>query len=165
MRGVAGSGQDTKFRLVIVHNDHLAVGQAALREVEKFLEIKHGKDLSAHVDNAKSGEETSMKMFVFTPPDETGILVAHVIPYAGSHDTRLGRESSWPKARCGTHFFRPLLVKGVFCALTGRAVFVFRGKNKSPTRPRRLRCPPHAAAAPLERLAARRSAAWTCRAG
>src|SRR5215470_780650 len=105
VRGVAGSGQDTKFRLVIVHNDHLAVGQAALREVEKFLEIKHGKDLSAHVDNARSGEETSMKMFVFTPPDETGILVAHVIPYAGSHDTRLGRESSWPKAPCGTHFF------------------------------------------------------------
>ena len=55
MRGVAGSGQDTKFRLVIVHNDHLAVGQAARREVEKFLEIKHGKDLSAHVDNAKRG--------------------------------------------------------------------------------------------------------------
>ena len=94
MRGVAGSGQDTKFRLVIVHNDHLAVGQAALREVEKFLEIKHGKDLSAHVDNARSGEETSMKMFVFTPPDETGRIVTHIVPNSGSHDTRLGCESS-----------------------------------------------------------------------
>ena len=68
-----------------------------------------------------------MKTFVFTPPDETGILVAHIIPYAGSHDTRLGRESSWPKAPYGTRFFRPLLVKGVFCALTGRAAFLFRG--------------------------------------
>ena len=114
MRGVAGSGQDTKFRLVIVHNDHLAVGQAARREVEKFLEIKHGKDLSAHVDNAKSGEETSMKPFVFTPPDETGILVAHIIPYAGSHDTRLGRESSWPKAPYGTHFFQAAAGQGRF---------------------------------------------------
>ena len=114
VRGVAGSGQDAKFRLVIVHNDHLAVGQAALREVEKFLEIKHGKDLSAHVDNAKSGEETSMKMFIFTPPDETGILVAHIIPYAGSHDTRLGRESSWPKAPCGTHFFQAAAGQGCF---------------------------------------------------
>ena len=114
VRGVASSGQDTKFRLVIVHNDHLAVGQAALREVEKFLEIKHGKDLSAHVDNAKSGEETFMKTFVFTPPDETGILVAHIVPYAGSHDTRLGRESSWPKAPCGTHFFQATAGQGCF---------------------------------------------------
>ena len=64
VRGVDGSGQDGKFRLVIVHNDHLAVGQAALQEVEKFLKIKHGKDLSAHVDNAKRGEETTMKTFV-----------------------------------------------------------------------------------------------------
>jgi len=40
--------------------------------------------------------------------------VAHIIPYAGSHDTRLGRESSGPKAPCGTHFFMPLLVKGLF---------------------------------------------------
>ena len=64
MKGVAGSGQDAKFRLVIVHNDYLVVGQAALQEVEKFLKIKHGKDLSAHVDNAKRGEETSIRTFV-----------------------------------------------------------------------------------------------------
>src|SRR5262249_42329721 len=58
---------------------------------------------------------------------ETGILMADIIPYAGSHDTRLGRESSWPLAPSGTHvFFRPLRVKGLFCALAGRAAFLFR---------------------------------------
>jgi hypothetical protein len=35
-----------------------------------------------------------MKTCVFTPPHETNILVAHIILYAGSHDTRLGHESS-----------------------------------------------------------------------
>src|SRR5262249_45272934 len=68
-----------------------------------------------------------MKTFVFTPPDETGILVAHIIPYAGSHDTRLGCESSWPQGHAGPIFFRPLLVKGASCALTGRGAFLFRG--------------------------------------
>jgi transposase len=64
---------------------------------------------------------------VCTPTDETGILVAHSIPYAGSHGTRLGRDSSWPPAPFGTQFFfRPLRVKGSFCALTGRAAFLFR---------------------------------------
>ena len=68
-----------------------------------------------------------MKTCVFTPAHETGILVAHIIPYAGSHDTRLGRESSWPLVPSGTHsFFRPLRVKGLFCARTGRAAFLFR---------------------------------------
>jgi hypothetical protein len=38
--------------------------------------------------------ESSMKTHVFTPSHETGILVAHILPYAGSDDTRLGRESS-----------------------------------------------------------------------
>jgi hypothetical protein len=47
-----------------------------------------------------------MKTCVFTPPHETGILVAHIVPYAGSHDTRLGRESSWPQAPSGTRFFQ-----------------------------------------------------------
>jgi len=74
---------------------------------------------------------SSMKTCVFTPPHETGILVADIIPYAGSHDTRLGRESSWPQVPSGIHFFRPLMVKGVFCALTGRAAFLFRGHVKS----------------------------------
>ena len=68
-----------------------------------------------------------MKTCVFTPAHETGILVAHSLPYAGSHDTRLGRESSWPLVPSGTHvFFRPLRVKGFFCARTGRAAFLFR---------------------------------------
>jgi hypothetical protein len=49
--------------------------------------------------------ESSMKTCVFTPAHETGILVADIIPYAGSHDTRLGRESSWPQVPSGTHFF------------------------------------------------------------
>jgi hypothetical protein len=71
-----------------------------------------------------------MKTFVFTPPDETGILVAHIVPYAGSHDTRLGRESSWLQAPAGSIFFRPLMVKGLFCALTSRAAFLFRGNFK-----------------------------------
>jgi hypothetical protein len=55
-----------------------------------------------------------MKTCVFTPPNETGILVAHIVPDAGSHDTRLGRESSWLKVLSGTYFLRPLMVQGVF---------------------------------------------------
>ena len=74
-----------------------------------------------------------MKTCVFTPSHETGILVAHIIPYAGSHDTRLGRESSWPQGHPGPIFFRPLMVKGVFCALTGRAAFLFRGNVEFPS--------------------------------
>jgi hypothetical protein len=35
-----------------------------------------------------------MKIFVFTLPDETGIIAFYIVPFAGSHDTRLGRESS-----------------------------------------------------------------------
>jgi len=31
--------------------------------------------------------------------------MADIIPYADSHDTRLGRESSWPLAPSGTHVF------------------------------------------------------------
>jgi len=40
--------------------------------------------------------------------------VAYIIPYARSHDPRLGRESSQPHAPSGIHFFRPLMVKGFF---------------------------------------------------
>src|SRR5215831_15440399 len=43
------------------------------------------------------------------------------------YDTRLGRESSWPQVPQDPSFFRPLRVKGAFCALTGRAAFLFRG--------------------------------------
>jgi hypothetical protein len=32
----------------------------------------------------------------------------------------------------GPMFFRALMVKGAFCALTGRAAFLFRGKYKAP---------------------------------
>jgi hypothetical protein len=70
-----------------------------------------------------------MKTLVFTPPDETGILVTHIVPNAGSHDTRLGRESSWPTAPFGAHFFQAALgVKRFVCAQTSRAAFLFRGK-------------------------------------
>jgi hypothetical protein len=55
-----------------------------------------------------------MKTCVFTPPYETGILVAHILPYAGSHDTRLGRESSWPLLPSGTHFFQAAEGPGIF---------------------------------------------------
>jgi hypothetical protein len=49
--------------------------------------------------------KSSMKTCVFTPTHETGILMADIIPYAGSHDTRLGRERSWLVAPAGTHVF------------------------------------------------------------
>jgi hypothetical protein len=49
--------------------------------------------------------ESSMKTGVFTPTHETGILVAHILPDAGSHDTRLGRERSWPQVPAGIYFF------------------------------------------------------------
>jgi hypothetical protein len=55
-----------------------------------------------------------MKTCVFTPPHDTNIIVAHIILYAGSHDTRLGHESSCPKVLYGTHCFQPLMVKGAF---------------------------------------------------
>src|SRR5215813_3065552 len=75
----------------------------------------------------RSTTKSFMKTCVFTPTHETGILMADIIPYAGNHDTRLGRESSWPLVPAGTHvFFRPLGVKGFFCARTGRAAFLFR---------------------------------------
>src|SRR5262245_47212450 len=68
-----------------------------------------------------------MKTCVFTPTHATGILMADILPYACSHDTRFGRDSSWPLAPAGTHvFFRPLRVKGLFCALAGRAAFLLR---------------------------------------
>ena len=64
--------------------------------------------------------------------------MTHIIPYAGSHDTRLGRESSWPQVPPGPIFCRPLMVKGVFCALTGREAFLFRGNaTGSPVTPPR----------------------------
>jgi len=47
-----------------------------------------------------------MKTCVFTSSYETGILVAYIIPYAGSHDTRLGRESSWSPGPSETHVFQ-----------------------------------------------------------
>ena len=53
-----------------------------------------------------TADKSSMKTCVFTPPYETGIIVAHIVPYAGSHDTRLGRESSWPQVLSGIHFFQ-----------------------------------------------------------
>jgi hypothetical protein len=46
-----------------------------------------------------------MQTCVFTPPDETGILVAHIVPYTGRHESRLGRERSWPKVPSRTYFF------------------------------------------------------------
>ena len=58
--------------------------------------------------------ESSMKTCVFTPSHETGILVAHILPYARSHDTRLGRESSWPQVSSGTHFFQAAESQGTF---------------------------------------------------
>src|SRR5215216_838612 len=61
-----------------------------------------------------STTKSSMKTCVFTPTHETGILVAHIIPYAGSHDTRLGRESAWPLAPSGTHFFQAAEGQGTF---------------------------------------------------
>jgi hypothetical protein len=76
-----------------------------------------------------------MKTCVFTPLHETGISVAHIVPYAGSHNTRLGRESSWLKVSSGTHFLRPLMVKVSFLRLTGGAAFLFRGKFKQPFPP------------------------------
>src|SRR4029434_1464481 len=51
---------------------------------------------------ASSPELTRYKLLEI---ERTGILVAYIIPYAGSDDTRLGRESSWPKAPSGTHCF------------------------------------------------------------
>src|SRR5215471_17499906 len=56
-----------------------------------------------------------MKAFSFTSPYEIGILVAGIVPYVCSHDTRLGRESSWLEGASGSHFFMPLMVKGAFC--------------------------------------------------
>jgi hypothetical protein len=55
-----------------------------------------------------------MKTCVFTPSHETGILMADIIPYAGSHDTRLGRESLWPQVPSGTHVLQAAEGQGGF---------------------------------------------------
>src|SRR5712692_6426862 len=60
---------------------------------------------------------SSMKTCVFTPPHETGLLVASIILYARSHDTRLGRESSWPQVPSGTHCFPAAEGQGSFVRL------------------------------------------------
>src|SRR5215470_2845541 len=49
--------------------------------------------------------QSFMQTCVCTPTHETGILMADILPYAGRHDTRLGRESSWPKVPSRTHLF------------------------------------------------------------
>jgi len=56
-----------------------------------------------------------MKTCVFTPPHETGILVAYIIPYAGSHDIRLGRDSSGPQVPSGSFFSGRWWSKGFLC--------------------------------------------------
>ena len=81
--------------------------------------VRLAADLDYHLIVEEEGASS-------TPTHETGILMADIIPYAGSHDTRLGRESSWPLAPAGAQVFRPLRVKGLFCALAGRAAFLFR---------------------------------------
>ena len=58
--------------------------------------------------------ESSMKTHVFTPSHETGILVAHILLYAGSDDTRLCAKARSQRRYPGAIFFRPLMVKGVF---------------------------------------------------
>lgn len=54
-----------------------------------------------------------MKTCVFTLLYETGIIMAHIVPYARSHDTRLGRESSWLKVLSGIHFFQAADRQGI----------------------------------------------------
>ena len=62
----------------------------------------------------QKSSKSSMKTCVFTPTHETGILIADILPYAGSHDTRLGRESSGPLAPSGSHFFQAAEGQGIF---------------------------------------------------
>ena len=69
---------------------------------------RHRKSRGAVLSTSEGQWATTksfMKTCVFTPTHDTGILMADIIPYAGSHDTRLGRESSWPLAPVGTHIF------------------------------------------------------------
>ena len=75
---------------------------------------------------ALSTTQSSMKTCVFTPPHETGILVPHILPDARSRDTHLGRESSGPQAPSESIVCTPLMVKGLLCALTGRAAFLWQ---------------------------------------
>ena len=58
--------------------------------------------------------QSFMKTCVFTLPHAIGLLVADRIPYTGSHDTRVGRDSSWPQVPSGIHGFWPLRVMGGF---------------------------------------------------
>ena len=46
-----------------------------------------------------------------------------------------GAKARGRRRHSGSIFFRPLMVKGDFCALTGRAAFLFRGKFKRPFPP------------------------------
>src|SRR5436309_2093392 len=62
----------------------------------------------------RNAMESSMKTCAFTPSHETGILVAHILPYAGSHDTRMGRERSGPQVPPGIHVFQAADGQGAF---------------------------------------------------
>src|SRR4030095_13101008 len=68
-----------------------------------------------------------MKTCFFTLSHKTGILMADIIPYAGSHDTRLGRESSWPQAPSGIHFFQAADGQGAFLRRDRSSGVLFRG--------------------------------------
>src|SRR4030095_8765055 len=98
-----------------------------------------------------------MKTCFFTLSHKTGILMADIIPYAGSHDTRLGHESSWPQVPSGTHvlqaaegqggFLRPERQSGVFvsweCEMSSfLAILMECGKIRDPylSQPMRNAC-------------------------
>jgi hypothetical protein len=78
-----------------------------------------------------------MKTLIFTPPDETGIMTAHTVPYAGNHDTRLGCAKACEGRRhSGALSFRAALGgNGFVCARASRAAVYFIGKFKRLFRP------------------------------
>jgi hypothetical protein len=74
------------------------------------------EEMQSLVQLARKAEEwgCASKTCVFTPSHETSIRMAYILPYAGSHDTRLGRESSWPQVPWGPHVFQAAEGQGSF---------------------------------------------------
>ena len=68
-----------------------------------------------------------MKTCVFTPSHETGILMTTSSCTPAVMTLAWGAKARDRRCYRGPIFFRPLMVKGSFCALTGRAAFLFRG--------------------------------------
>src|SRR4029450_10760363 len=73
-----------------------------------------------------------MKTFVFTPPDETGIIWLTSSRTPEAMTLAWGAKARDRRRHLGPIFVRALVAERPFCPPLGRAAFLFRGKYKAP---------------------------------